>query len=114
MPKGVRRIKPEISKKPTSVEAVESTNEDQGIVEPTLIIEEPKEVSLGLVDRSALVDRDKLMTVINLLKVLPKQYQETEATIKQNIWNIARFEPTNAMIQQAREAIENEPKRDQR
>jgi hypothetical protein len=114
MPRGIRKIKPEIPKKPTSVEALQSTNSDEGIVEPTPIIEEPKEVSLGLVDRSSLIDRDKLMTVINLLKVLPKQYQETETMTKQNIWNIARFEPTNAMIQEAREAIENEPKRDQR
>ncbi|CAB4174759.1 hypothetical protein UFOVP1138_39 [uncultured Caudovirales phage] len=97
----------------TPLNALQSTNDDEPIAEYT---PEPeiKELSLGLEDRSKLNDNDKHDTLVRLLLVLPKQYVEAEEQLKRNIWNIGRFEPTNAQIQAAREAIANDPKRNPR
>ena len=62
-------------------------------------------------DLSRLNDDDKMQSLINLLKVLPAQYMTDDAMAKENIWRIARFEPTTDQLARAKEAIENEPKR---
>jgi len=64
-------------------------------------------------DLSRLNDDDKMQSLINLLKVLPTQYMQDDAMAKENIWRIARFEPTTEQLARAKEAIENEPKRHQ-
>jgi len=72
---------------------------------------EDGELTLGLHDGSQLTYDDRIRTLVQLLMRLPAQYVETEAMLKQNIWNLTRFEPTNAMIAEARGIIENDPKR---
>lgn len=89
----------------SALNALETQNDTHPIPKPT------PELCLGLEDRSKLNDQDKHDTIVRLLKVFPIQYKDSEEKIKRNIWNIGRFEPTNAQIQAAQEAIDNEPKR---
>jgi hypothetical protein len=117
----IRTRKTRMPKKQAAENAPESIIAEPAIVEPTPeIATEPDfgytegEMVLGLEDKSKLHMPEKLQTIINLLKVLPVQYKETEEQLKRNIWNIARFEPTNSMIAHARESIDNEPQRTQR
>ena len=85
--------------KPTSINALESTNELLPISQPSLP------------DRSALNEADRLQSLINLMKQLPKQYWADEKDGKRNLWSILRFEPTDAQISAALEVINNESER---
>jgi hypothetical protein len=90
----------------TSINALETTNDDEPIAEYT------PELTLGLVDNSNLNDLDKHESIIRIIKILPVEYMKTEEDKKRNVWNLARFEPTNKQLDAAYEAIGNEPKRD--
>lgn len=65
----------------------------------------------ALRDTSALNEADRLQSLINLMKQLPAQYFNDPENGKKNLWAILRFEPTDAQLEAAREAIANEPKR---
>lgn len=92
-------------------------NEMEPIVTPAPVEESPVFVTTetplldAKPDLSKLNDDDKMQSLINLLKVLPSQYMMDDAMAKENIWRIARFEPTTEQLARAKEAIENEPKR---
>ena len=100
-----------------AVSATGTAKEEKPIVTPAPTVESPVlEVSATPVldskpDLSRLNDDDKMQSLINLLKVLPAQYRLDDATTKENIWRIARFEPTTEQLARAQEAIDNEPKR---
>lgn len=104
-------------------EAARRASAKEGIVTPgqeeESVVTEPTETPLLDMkpDLSRLNDDDKMQSLTNLLRVLPKQYRLDPASTKENIWRIARFEPTDDQLVRAYaaiEAIENEPKRNQR
>ena len=89
----------EVVVKATSINALESTKEPLPISQSSLP------------DRSALNEADRLQSLINLMKQLPKQYWADEKDGKRNLWAILRFEPTDEQISAALEVINNEPER---
>jgi hypothetical protein len=87
---------------PDATIAVESTNEALPIQKPTLP------------DKSSLSEHDRLQSLVNLMKQLPRQYWDDPNDGKKNLWAILRFEPTDEQISAALEVIANEPERNQR
>jgi hypothetical protein len=77
----------------SSLEALETTNEEQAIPKPTLP------------DHSPLDAEDRIRSLVNLMQQLPPQYYEDPAMGKQNLWAILRFEPTDEQLSKAREII---------
>jgi len=103
-----------------AVNAPETVKEEKPIVPPSPVEEKVSPVVTetpildSKPDLSRLNDDDKMQSLINLLKVLPVQYRLDDASTKENIWRIARFEPTTEQLARAQEAIDNEPKRNPR
>lgn len=89
-----------------SKNAIQEPNVTEAIVTPA-----PKET---LPDRSPLDPESRMLSLINLMKQLPKQYWDDPHDGKKNLWAILRFEPTDEQISAAREAIANEPERNPR
>jgi len=109
-----KKVAPQKPKKATPVESVEETP----IVTPEPVEEnvpnEATEVQVEVEakpDQSRLNDDDKMQSLINLLKILPLQYRVDYAMAKDNIWNIARFVPTEEQYERALAAIDTPPQR---
>jgi hypothetical protein len=82
-------------------DAVQEPNEDEAIVEvEQKEIEAPAQVNLleEKPDLSKLSDDDKMQSLLNLIKVLPEQYRQNREMLKENVYNLARFTPTDAML----------------
>jgi len=82
---------------PDAINALQSTNEALPIQTPTLP------------DKSHLKESDRLQSLVNLMKQLPKQYWADPVDGKKNLWAMLRFERTEEQISAALEVIANEP-----
>jgi hypothetical protein len=79
--------------------------EEEGIVTPALVEENVSQVTPEIIsllevkpDLSRLDEDSKMQSLINLLKVLPEQYRQDRAMLKENVYRLARFEPTDAQL----------------
>ena len=89
---------------PDAAEAPVGAFEEKDIVSPALEEEKPLEAVIQSPlleqkpDLSKLNDDDKMQSILNLLKVLPEQYRQNRDMLKENVYNLARFTPTDAML----------------
>jgi len=91
-PQGDEVVKPIVTPEPIQENPVP-------VIAESLLEEKP--------DLSRLSDDDKMQSLVNLLRVLPLQYRVSYEMAKGNIWNIARFEPSEEQFEQALKLIEN-------
>jgi hypothetical protein len=79
----------------------EYAQEQENVIEDVVLSHvEPAEEKLLDVkpDLSKLDDSDKMQSLLNLLKVLPEQYRQNREMLKENVYNLARFTPTDEML----------------
>lgn len=75
--------------------------QEESIVEAASVEEKPAKPISELAtkpDLSKLNDDDKMQSLLNLIKVLPEQYRQNREMLKENVYNLARFVPTDEML----------------
>jgi hypothetical protein len=83
--------KPVKKKEPVAVKAKEEEKPVE-VIEPAIVVEP---------DKSGLDEEGKIMSLTNLLQCLPPQYV-TEEKIRDTVFALARFIPTEAQLEKAR------------